>query len=70
MGNIVDGIQRPLRVCQLLATHLTFLIPGLGYPRTFQVNLYPSWHQHRCSGSVIAMGFQAWRPEGIFEDDV
>ena len=46
MGNIVDGIQRPLRVCSLLISQSVRDQDPVVYPRTFKVYLYSPGHQH------------------------
>ena len=54
MNNIVDGIQRPLRVRPELPYSLSAYVhdaclcaPFPGHSNQIQVDLYPSWNQHR-----------------------
>jgi hypothetical protein len=66
MGNIVDGIQRPLRVCRGLLLRATYpqLIYHLGNPRTIQVDLYSQGNQHRGPRPFPQMGFHADQCQG------
>ena len=60
MGNIVDGIQRPLRVSHLMSSsHRLIRLHGhLVHPRTFKVHLYSTWYQYRSAGSLPQVGFR------------
>ena len=59
MGNIVDGIQRPLRVCFMhaLQAYLSHQSYALVHSGAIQVHIYTSWNQHRRTGPNFAMGF-------------
>ncbi len=63
MGNIVDGIQRPLRVRCLfmVSTSLDALADD---PGAFKVNLYSTRHQCRGSRPLSQMGLYSLRDQG------
>lgn len=46
MGNILDGIQRPLRVRPFDVMELRFTHLYLGDPTGLSIHLHTSWYQH------------------------
>lgn len=49
MGNIVDGIQRPLRVCYVAQMAHIHSEPSAVYSTIVEVNLHSARNQHRCA---------------------
>jgi hypothetical protein len=68
MGNIVDGIQRPLRVRVLRVPIALALKYHPGHPGALQVHIYPTWYQYRCSGPIFEMGFYSSGTSGKFNE--
>ena len=50
MGNIVDGIQRPLRVSDYFPPDYSYRAISAVHPRTFQIDLHTPRHQYRGFG--------------------
>jgi vacuolar-type H+-ATPase catalytic subunit A/Vma1 len=56
MGNIVDGIQRPLRVSVHFSRVDNLIQWDIVHPRTVQINLHPSRDQYRGIRSLDILG--------------
>lgn len=61
MGNIVDGIQRPLRVRHLVifVRHL-YNLGYLVYPGDVEIYLYSTRHQHFGARPLTEVGFYTY----------
>lgn len=65
MGNIVDGIQRPLRVSlHFSCVNNLPILRDTVHPRTFQIDLHSSRHQHRGAGSLDILGLHPCNIQG------